>query len=120
MLQGYGITCRNDYIKYFRSYLTDRTQYANFNGEQSEHTLKCGVPQGLILGPLFFIIFVNDMFSVYNVLFNVLYADGTCIYISGSNINVKFDLLNIRLASCSLLLPTSSPIQLTKHFTRNV
>ena len=66
----------------FRSYLTDRTQYVNFNGEESaEHTLKCGVPQGSILGPLFFIIFVNDMFNVFNVLLNVLYADDTCIYI---------------------------------------
>ena len=52
------ITIRGDYIKWFRSYLTDRTQYVNFNGEESaEHTLKCGVPQGSILGPLFFIIF---------------------------------------------------------------
>ena len=99
-LQAYGI--RGDYIEWFRSYLTDRTQYANFNGEESaEHTLKCGVPQGSIIGPLFFIIFVNDMFNVSNVLFNVLYADDTCIYIyiSGSVINALFDVLNIKLAA---------------------
>ena len=99
-LQAYGI--RRDYIKWFRSYLTDRTQYVNFNGEESaEHTLKCGVPQGSILGPLFFIIFVNDMFNVSNVLFNVPYADDTCIYIyiSGSDINALFDVLNIELAA---------------------
>ena len=52
-LQAYGI--RREYIKWFRSYLTDRTQYVNFNGKESaEHTLKCGVPQGPILGSLFF------------------------------------------------------------------
>ena len=97
-LQSCGI--RGDCIKWFKSYLTDCTQYVNFNCEQSaEHTLKCGVPQGSILGPLFFIIFVNDMFNVSNVLFNVLYVDDTCIYISGSDINALFDVLNIELAA---------------------
>ena len=90
-LQAYGI--RGDYIKWFRSYLTYRTQYVNFNGEEfAEHTLKCGVLQGSLLGPLFFIIFVNDMF-------NVLYADDTCICISGSDINALFEVLNIELAA---------------------
>ena len=39
------------------------------------------------------------MFNVFNVLFNVLYADDTCIYISGSDINALFDVLNIELAA---------------------
>ena len=52
-LQAYGI--RGDYINWFKSYLTDRTQYVHFNGENSaEYTLQCGVPQGFILGPFFF------------------------------------------------------------------
>ena len=89
-LQAYCF--RDDYIKWFRSYVY-------FNGEESaEHTLKCGVPQGSIISLLFFIIFVNYMFNVSNVLFNVLYADDTCIYISGSDINALFDVLNIELA----------------------
>ena len=39
------------------------------------------------------------MLNVSNVLFNVLYADDTCIYISGSDINALFDVLNIELAA---------------------
>ena len=54
---------------------------------------------GSILGPLFFIIFVNDMFNISNVLFNVLYADDTCIYLRGSDITALFDLLNVELNS---------------------
>ena len=43
-LQAYGI--RDDYIKWFQSYLTDHTQNVYFNGEEStDHTLKCGVPK---------------------------------------------------------------------------
>ena len=39
------------------------------------------------------------MFNVSNVLFNVLYVDDTCIYISGSDITALFDVLNIELAA---------------------
>ena len=39
------------------------------------------------------------MFNVSNVLFNVLYADDTCIYINGSDIDALFDVLNIALAA---------------------
>ena len=39
------------------------------------------------------------MFNVSNILFNVLYAVDTCIYISGSDINALFDVLNIELAA---------------------
>ena len=93
---AYGI--RGDYINWFRSYLTGSLQYVQYNDENSaECTFQCGVPQGSIFGPLFYYIFVNDVFNISNVLFNVLYADGTCIYLRGSDITALFDLLNVEL-----------------------
>ena len=49
-------------LKWMESYLTDRSQYVVFDGKVSgTRGIKCGVPQGSILGPLLFIISVNDM-----------------------------------------------------------
>ena len=74
------------------SYLTDRSQYVVFDGKVSEtHCIKCDVPQGSNLGPLLFIISVNDICNVSPLLFKILYADDTCVLISGNHLN---DLIN--------------------------
>ena len=46
---------------------------------------------------IFCIIFLNDMFNISNVLFNVLYADDTCIYLRGNDITALFNILNVEL-----------------------
>ena len=87
-------------LKWMESYLTDRSQYVAIAGKVSQtRGIKCGVPQGSILGPLLFIISVNDICNVSPMLFKILYADDTCVLISGNHLNNLIDRLNTELIS---------------------
>jgi len=67
-------------IRLFRSYLHNRTQYVDFDGTKSVcMTIKVGVPQGSILGPLLFIIYVNDLKYSTSSFHPVVYADDTTL-----------------------------------------
>ena len=78
-LQHYGI--RNNMLSWFKSYLTDRKQFVSFNGKNTE-TLEtnCGVPQGSILGPLLFLLYINDLPNISKALNFYLFADDTNMY----------------------------------------
>ena len=55
----------NDILFWFKSYLSDRTQLVDLSGTHSSCSpITCGVPQSSILGPLLFLVYVNDISAV--------------------------------------------------------
>ena len=85
-------------LKWFESYLTDRSQYVIYDGVRSEvKVVECGVPQGSILGPLLFIISMNDICNLSDLMFAILDADDTCFLINGTDMNKLIKQLNVEL-----------------------
>ena len=93
-LKYYGVCGMSLY--WFESYLSDRKQYVQFNDSTSSYSsISTGVPQGSILGPLLFIIYMNDIANVTNKFHFTLYADDTslvepiCTFTTGTNRNFE-------------------------------
>ena len=84
-LYHYGI--RGVSLSWFKSYMSNRSQFVSYNGDVSAtRRIKCGVPKGSILGPLLFLLYVNDLASVSEFLTSALFADDTNMFASNSDL----------------------------------
>ena len=85
-LEHYGI--RGKALDIFKSYLSNRKQYVQLDNSKSKlRPITCGVPQGSVLGPLFFILFINDLYKCCPEGKVRLFADDTTIFFHKNNIN---------------------------------
>ena len=92
-LQHYGIKGKN--LSWFESYLTGRKQYINFeindnNGKTDLLKIICRVPQGSILGPLLFIVYISDLCQVSDILKPIMFADDTNLFFSSNDTKTLF------------------------------
>ena len=95
-LEHYGICGMA--LQWIKSYLSNCKQFVQFRKTCSdEEVIKCGVPQGSVLGPLLFILYINDLPNVSKVTESLLFADDTSIFYSHSNAIQLFSILNEEL-----------------------
>ena len=87
-LYHYGV--RGVPLQWFKSYLSNRKQQVQIINLFSTNiqTIKKGVPQGSILGPLLFLLYVNDFSSCLNHSSAITFADDTSVFIPHSNLNI--------------------------------
>ena len=85
-LAHYGI--RGNILQWIQNYLSNRQQRVKLKGTTSTlSNITCGVPEGSILGPLLFLIYINDLTTLSDKMLTIMFADDTSIFIQGNNIH---------------------------------
>lgn len=106
-LAYYGI--RNSSLAFFQSYLENRTQILKYNSTFSSApiTISHGVPQGSVLGPALFLLYINDIVTSTQGCNFLQFADDTVVIFSAKNVSDLQDKINISLPKITQWLSTN-------------
>ena len=95
-LEHYGI--RGVALDWFKNYLTGRTQFVKYKTTNSNSlSIKCGVPQGSVLGPLLFLLCINDITKCSQILSFILFADDTNLFLNHHDVMILYKIMNQEL-----------------------
>ena len=87
---------KGKYNNLIKSYLSDRQQYV-IDENSGLLTISCGIPQGSILGPLLFLLYVNDLHKASTTLNCIMFADDTNFFLAHKNVKQLFSMMNVEL-----------------------
>ena len=105
-LEHYGI--RGIALLWIKSYFSNRKQFVQFNETRSiERIIKCGVPQGSILGPLVFLLYINDLPNATGLAECLLFADDTSIFLSHTDQDYLISTMNDELEKINIWMKTN-------------